>query len=73
MRPIRALSFATAWVVSTGAAAAAAPPGDLDASLGGAGWVTYVWKTDKGWSGRCGTFTLKLDDDSVYTADFQFK
>jgi hypothetical protein len=34
---------------------------------------TYVWKTNKGWSGKCGTFTLKLADDSVHTADFQFK
>jgi hypothetical protein len=34
---------------------------------------TYVWKTSKSWSGKCGTLTLKLDDNSVHTADFQFK
>jgi Thrombospondin type 3 repeat len=34
---------------------------------------TYVWKTKKGWSGTCGTFTLKLDDNSVHTAEFLFK
>jgi hypothetical protein len=33
----------------------------------------YVWKTNKSWSGKCGTFTLKLNDGSVHTADFQFK
>jgi len=34
---------------------------------------TYVWKTVKGWKGKCGTFTLELDDNSVHTADFEFK
>ncbi len=34
---------------------------------------TYVWKTSKNWKGKCGTFTLKLDDDSEHTAEFQFK
>ena len=34
---------------------------------------TYVWKTAKGWKGKCGTFTLKLDDGTEHTADFQFK
>lgn len=34
---------------------------------------TYVWKTAKGWKGKCGTFTLKLDEGSEHTADFQFK
>ena len=34
---------------------------------------TYVWKTSKNWKGKCGTFTLMLDDDTVHTADFQFK
>ena len=33
----------------------------------------YVWKTDKIWAGSCGTFTLKLDDGTVHTANFQFK
>ena len=34
---------------------------------------TYVWKTDKGWKGKCGVFTLKLNDGSEHTAEFQFK
>jgi hypothetical protein len=29
---------------------------------------TYVWKTDKCWKGKCGMFTLKLDDGSEHTA-----
>jgi hypothetical protein len=33
----------------------------------------HVWKTDEHWAGKCGTFTLKLDDESVHTAGFQFK
>lgn len=33
----------------------------------------YVWKTDKDWAGSCGTFTLKLDDGTTHTANFQFK
>jgi len=33
----------------------------------------YVWKISKNWKGKCGTFTLKLNDDSVHTAEFQFK
>jgi hypothetical protein len=34
---------------------------------------TYVWKTSKNWQGKCGTLTVKLDDGSEHTADFQFK
>ena len=34
---------------------------------------TYVWKTVKSWKGKCGTFTLKLNDGSEHTADFVFK
>ena len=34
---------------------------------------TYVWKTSKNWKGKCGTFTLKLDDGTEHTALFQFK
>jgi hypothetical protein len=34
---------------------------------------TYVWKTDKCWKGKCGMFTLKLDDGSEHTAEFVFK
>ena len=34
---------------------------------------TYVWKTSKNWKGKCGTFTLQLDDGTTHTAEFQFK
>jgi predicted extracellular nuclease len=33
---------------------------------------TYVWKTQRAWSGTCRRFTLKLDDGTVRTADFRF-
>jgi hypothetical protein len=33
---------------------------------------TYVWKTDKAWAGRCGTFYLGLLDGSEHQAEFQF-
>jgi hypothetical protein len=33
---------------------------------------TYVWKTDKGWKGKCATLTVKLDDGTEHTADFVF-
>ena len=33
---------------------------------------TYVWKTQKAWSGTCRRFTLRLDDGTVRTADFRF-
>jgi hypothetical protein len=31
-----------------------------------------LWKTDKKWAGTCRDFVLKLDDDSVHTARFEF-
>jgi CSLREA domain-containing protein len=34
---------------------------------------TYVWKTNKGWKGKCATLTLELDDGTEHTALFQFK
>lgn len=34
---------------------------------------TYVWKTDKAWSGTCQQFSLGLNDGSTHTATFQFK
>ncbi|MGW9166014.1 PxKF domain-containing protein [Agromyces sp. NPDC055658] len=37
-----------------------------------AGQYVYVWKTDKSWAGRCGTFELKLDDGVTRTAKFKF-
>ena len=33
----------------------------------------YVWKTDKAWAGKSGTFALKLADGTVHTARFSFK
>ena len=33
----------------------------------------YVWKTDKAWAGKSGTFTLKLNDGTSHTARFSFK
>ncbi|MFF2276912.1 PxKF domain-containing protein [Agromyces sp. NPDC058126] len=37
-----------------------------------AGQYVYVWKTDKSWAGKCGTFELGLDDGVVRTAKFKF-
>ena len=33
---------------------------------------TYVWKTDKAWAGKCGVLTVKLNDGTTHTANFQF-
>jgi hypothetical protein len=33
---------------------------------------TYVWKTDKAWTGTCRTLSVKLVDGSVHAANFQF-
>ena len=33
----------------------------------------YVWKTDKAWAGKSGTFTLRLADGTDHTAKFSFK
>ena len=32
----------------------------------------YVWKTAKTWAGKCGTFTLTLDDGTAHSALFTF-
>lgn len=34
---------------------------------------TYVWKTDRSWTGTCRQLVLKLDDGSVHRANFKFK
>jgi hypothetical protein len=34
---------------------------------------TYVWKTNKAWSGSCGLFVLGLNDGTSYSAKFQFR
>ena len=31
-----------------------------------------LWKTDRRWAGTCREFTLKLDDGTVHSAQFQF-
>jgi hypothetical protein len=36
------------------------------------GQYTYVWKTDKAWAGKCGTFELGLTDNSDHHALFKF-
>jgi hypothetical protein len=36
------------------------------------GLYTYVWKTDKLWSGTCRQLLLTIDDET-YSADFKFK
>jgi predicted outer membrane repeat protein len=33
----------------------------------------YVWKTDRRWSGQCGTLRVTLSDGSEHTALFRFK
>jgi Tol biopolymer transport system component len=37
------------------------------------GRYTYVWKTQKAWSGTCRQLVVKLDDGSVHRANFKFK
>jgi hypothetical protein len=37
------------------------------------GEYTYVWKTDRSWSGSCRTLSLSLTDGSTYQARFQFR
>jgi hypothetical protein len=34
---------------------------------------TYVWKTERSWSGQCRLFVLELDDGTQHTASFQFR
>ena len=37
------------------------------------GEYTYVWKTNKAWSGTCRQVAVKLDDTTVHRAYFEFK
>jgi serine protease AprX len=39
----------------------------------GADRYHYVWKTDKGWAGTCRQLSVKLVDNTVHTAVFEFK
>ncbi len=38
----------------------------------GSDQYSYVWKTDKSWSGTCRALVLKLKDGSVHRANFKF-
>jgi hypothetical protein len=38
----------------------------------GSDTYAMLWKTDREWAGSCREFTLKLDDGSVHTAQFEF-
>jgi hypothetical protein len=34
---------------------------------------TYVWKTDKSWSGTCRQLAVTLSDGTTHVAGFKFK
>lgn len=34
---------------------------------------TYVWKTEKGWTGKCGQLQVKFNDGTTQTANFRFR
>jgi dipeptidyl aminopeptidase/acylaminoacyl peptidase len=34
---------------------------------------TYVWKTEKAWTGTCRTLVIKLDEGTYHQANFRFK
>ncbi len=34
---------------------------------------TYVWKTDRAWRGTCRQLSVKLNDGTTHTANFQFR
>jgi hypothetical protein len=36
------------------------------------GLYQFIWKTDKAWSGQCGTLQIKLDDGTIQTVLFKF-
>jgi hypothetical protein len=38
----------------------------------GRGTYTFVWKTEKKWSGGCRQLVLKLDDGTLHRVEFQF-
>jgi hypothetical protein len=37
------------------------------------GLYTYLWKTDKMWSGKCQILIVQLDDGTQHLAYFRFK
>ena len=63
---------------SSGAVLGAATPAQSAGNAGlqydaTTGEYTYVWKTDRSWSGSCRTLSLSLIDGSTYQARFQFR
>ena len=63
---------------SSGAVLGAATPAQSAGNVGlqydaTTGEYTYVWKTDRSWSGSCRTLSLSLTDGSTYQARFQFR
>jgi subtilisin family serine protease len=51
-----------------------ATPGESGLSYSsGAERYHYVWKTEKAWAGTCRQLSVKLVDNTVHTATFQFK
>ena len=46
--------------------------GDSSLSCGG-GRYSYVWKTNKSWSGTCRQLILRTLDGSYHRANFKFK
>ena len=51
-----------------------ATPGESGLSYSpGADRYHYVWKTEKAWAGTCRQLSVKLVDNTVHSATFQFK
>jgi len=65
------------------ACSSSSPASDIEeaVTVGGSGLTydpttdqyTYIWKTSTTWKGQCRKLTVKLNDGSVHTANFQFK
>jgi hypothetical protein len=34
---------------------------------------TYLWKTQRSWAGKFGTFVMQLVDGTTHTAEFKFR
>jgi hypothetical protein len=54
-------------IEQTAAAGASGLSYDADSDV-----YTYVWKTAKSWTGKCGTLTVQLADGTTHTALFSF-
>ncbi len=57
---------------ATGASEPTSGPGNSKLSYED-GQYTYVWKTDKSWSGTCRTFELTLNDGSSHFTTISLK